>query len=282
MPVGPGKRGCALVPSDRAPFRCARSARRPAVAHRLHLRVGARGAGRAVADLGRAGRRSRGDAGPGGGRRRAGRRSRSPRRRRSTGTSAGCGEGEGCVFGPAWADVDRNGCDQRNDVLHRDLTEVQVREGTQGCVVIAGRARRPVHRRDGALREGRRRRWCRSTTSSRWPPRGCRGRRPGRRTSAQAFANDLTNLIGDDAGRELREGRLDRRRVGALGPHLRLLVRHRRHHGEGPLRPRRQPGGVGGAAVAARHLLSAAPTGACSRCVFVPSGRRPGSRGGCT
>jgi hypothetical protein len=49
-----------------------------------------------------------------------------------------CGEGEGCVFGPAWADVDRNGCDQRNDVLHRDLAEIEVREGTQGCVVVAG------------------------------------------------------------------------------------------------------------------------------------------------
>jgi hypothetical protein len=54
------------------------------------------------------------------------------------GYERGCGEGEGCVFGPAWADVDRNGCDQRNDVLHRDLTEVQVREGTHDCVVIAG------------------------------------------------------------------------------------------------------------------------------------------------
>jgi hypothetical protein len=54
------------------------------------------------------------------------------------GYERGCGEGEGCVFGPAWADADRNGCDQRNDVLHRDLTDVQVREGTQGCVVVAG------------------------------------------------------------------------------------------------------------------------------------------------
>jgi len=54
------------------------------------------------------------------------------------GYERGCGEGEGCVFGPAWSDVDRNGCDQRNDVLHRDLTDVAVREGTQGCVVIAG------------------------------------------------------------------------------------------------------------------------------------------------
>jgi hypothetical protein len=54
------------------------------------------------------------------------------------GYERGCGEGEGCVFGPAWSDVDRNGCDQRNDVLHRDLTEIEVRAGTQGCVAIAG------------------------------------------------------------------------------------------------------------------------------------------------
>jgi hypothetical protein len=54
------------------------------------------------------------------------------------GYERGCGAGEGCVFGPAWADVDRNGCDQRNDVLHRDLTGIEVREGTQDCVVVAG------------------------------------------------------------------------------------------------------------------------------------------------
>jgi len=49
-----------------------------------------------------------------------------------------CGDGAGCVFGPAWADVDHNGCDQRDDVLHRDLTAVHVRPGTHGCVVVAG------------------------------------------------------------------------------------------------------------------------------------------------
>ena len=54
------------------------------------------------------------------------------------GYERGCGEGEGCVFGPAWTDVDRNGCDQRNDVLRRDLAQIEVREGTQGCVVVAG------------------------------------------------------------------------------------------------------------------------------------------------
>jgi hypothetical protein len=49
-----------------------------------------------------------------------------------------CGTGAGCVFGPAWADVDHDGCDQRNDVLHRDLTAIRVRPGTSGCVVVAG------------------------------------------------------------------------------------------------------------------------------------------------
>jgi hypothetical protein len=49
-----------------------------------------------------------------------------------------CGNGAGCVFGPAWADVDGNGCDQRDDVLHRDLTGIAVRAGTHGCVVASG------------------------------------------------------------------------------------------------------------------------------------------------
>jgi hypothetical protein len=42
-------------------------------------------------------------------------------------------------FGPAWADVDRNGCDTRNDILNRDLAEKQWRPATHGCVVVAGR-----------------------------------------------------------------------------------------------------------------------------------------------
>jgi hypothetical protein len=54
------------------------------------------------------------------------------------GYERGCGHGEGCVFGPAWADVDHNGCDQRNDVLHRDLTQVRFRPGTHDCVVVGG------------------------------------------------------------------------------------------------------------------------------------------------
>ncbi len=41
-------------------------------------------------------------------------------------------------FGPAWSDVDHNGCDTRNDILNRDLTDKQWRPGTHDCVVIAG------------------------------------------------------------------------------------------------------------------------------------------------
>jgi len=41
-------------------------------------------------------------------------------------------------FGPAWADVDRNGCDTRNDTLRRDLRAVTVDPSTRGCVVLTG------------------------------------------------------------------------------------------------------------------------------------------------
>jgi len=41
-------------------------------------------------------------------------------------------------FGPAWADVDRNSCDTRNDILKRDLTSITYRAKTRNCVVESG------------------------------------------------------------------------------------------------------------------------------------------------
>ena len=41
-------------------------------------------------------------------------------------------------FGPAWSDVDRNGCDTRNDILYRDLTSIVYKAGTNNCVVFSG------------------------------------------------------------------------------------------------------------------------------------------------
>ena len=41
-------------------------------------------------------------------------------------------------FGTAWSDVDRNGCDTRNDILYRDLTSIVFKSGTRDCVVLSG------------------------------------------------------------------------------------------------------------------------------------------------
>ena len=41
-------------------------------------------------------------------------------------------------FGQTWADVDRNGCDTRNDILKRDLTGQVYKEKTRECVVMSG------------------------------------------------------------------------------------------------------------------------------------------------
>lgn len=41
-------------------------------------------------------------------------------------------------FGQAWADTNHNGCDTRNDILKRDLTNVVFRARTHDCVVLTG------------------------------------------------------------------------------------------------------------------------------------------------
>jgi hypothetical protein len=50
-------------------------------------------------------------------------------------------------FGQRWADVDRNGCDQRNDVLRRDLVKRHTKPGTNGCVLAKGVLKSSVLRR---------------------------------------------------------------------------------------------------------------------------------------
>lgn len=44
-------------------------------------------------------------------------------------------------FGQRWADVDHNGCDTRNDILARDLSNVQLKSGS--CVVLSGQFTEP-------------------------------------------------------------------------------------------------------------------------------------------
>ena len=41
-------------------------------------------------------------------------------------------------FSHGWEDVDHNGCDTRNDILNRDLTNKTYRKGTHDCIVLTG------------------------------------------------------------------------------------------------------------------------------------------------
>lgn len=47
------------------------------------------------------------------------------------------------MFGPAWSDDvtvpdGHNGCDTRNDILRRDLVDIELKPNTNGCVVLSG------------------------------------------------------------------------------------------------------------------------------------------------
>ncbi|ONF73974.1 hypothetical protein AVR91_0204130 [Amycolatopsis keratiniphila subsp. keratiniphila] len=49
-----------------------------------------------------------------------------------------CDKGKACVFGRPWIDTDGDGCDQRSQVLARDLDDVQRKPGRGRCKVTAG------------------------------------------------------------------------------------------------------------------------------------------------
>ena len=57
-------------------------------------------------------------------------------------------------FGQAWADVDRNGCDTRNDILRRDLTRAALKADTHGCLVLTGTLADPYSGMSIAFRRG--------------------------------------------------------------------------------------------------------------------------------
>ena len=103
------------------------------------------------------------------------------------------------LFGEAWADVDGNGCDTRNDVLARDLLDPAFRDGTAGCVVQSGTLQDPYGGQRTAFVRGP------ETSpevqidhvvalSDAWQ-KGAQGWDPLTRT---AFANDPANLLAVD------------------------------------------------------------------------------------
>lgn len=112
------------------------------------------------------------------------------------------------AFGHPWADVDRNGCDTRDDVLRRDLADARVEPGTRDCVVARGHLRDPYtglridyERGRGpgididhvvALGDA----W--STGAAEWEPR-----------KRLALANDPLNLLAVDASTNRAKGDRD-------------------------------------------------------------------------
>jgi len=102
-------------------------------------------------------------------------------------------------FGQAWADIDHNGCDTRNDILARDLTGETFRPGTHDCVVLSGTLSEPYTGRMVPFQRGQ------GTSeavqidhvvalSDAWQ-KGAQGMDPSRR---ETFANDPLNLLAVD------------------------------------------------------------------------------------
>jgi hypothetical protein len=110
-------------------------------------------------------------------------------------------------FGPAWEDVDRNGCDTRNDVLARDLTAEAMRPGSR-CVVLSGTLADPYTGRTIDFRKAQA-----SAVqidhvvalSDAWQT-GAQQWNGSRRT---AFANDPRNLQATDGATNQRKGDAD-------------------------------------------------------------------------
>lgn len=103
------------------------------------------------------------------------------------------------AFGQRWADVDRNGCDQRNDVLTRDLVDETFKVGTRDCAVLTGTLNDPYTGSIISFRRG-------ETTSTAVqidhliPLAYAFRHGAGNWTPAQreTFANDLDNLAAVD------------------------------------------------------------------------------------
>jgi hypothetical protein len=101
------------------------------------------------------------------------------------------------AFGPRWADVDRNGCDTREDVLNRDLVAKVWRPGTHQCVVIAGVLRDPYTGRRLAFAKARAEAVQIDhvvSLSDAWQ----KGAAQWDDTRRRAFANDPLNLLAVD------------------------------------------------------------------------------------
>ena len=109
-------------------------------------------------------------------------------------------------FGPAWQDVDHNGCDTRNDILGRDLTGTVFRVGTHGCVVTRGSLQEPYTGRTVAFVRGPRSSAVQIdhvvALSDAWQ----KGAAQWPAATRLAFANDPLNLLAVDGPANMAKG----------------------------------------------------------------------------
>nr|WP_297429395.1 HNH endonuclease family protein [uncultured Actinotalea sp.] len=113
------------------------------------------------------------------------------------------------LFGDGWVDVDRNGCDTRNDVLARDLADVTTDPATGGCVVLTGRLLDPYSDEEIAFERGERSVDVQIdhvvALSDAWQ-KGAQQWSPEQRV---AFANDPANLLAVDGDLNQAKGASD-------------------------------------------------------------------------
>ncbi len=102
------------------------------------------------------------------------------------------------AFGQAWADVDRNGCDTRNDMLHRDLVDITVKPGSRGCVVLTGTLDDPYTATTIAFERGERSAEVQIDHVVALADAWQKGARGWTREVRTAFANDPANLQAVD------------------------------------------------------------------------------------
>ena len=111
------------------------------------------------------------------------------------------------LFGSGWVDVDRNGCDTRNDILARDLEPKTFKLGTNNCVVLTGTLADPYSARTINFTRG-------TETSNAvqidhvvalsdaWQ----KGAQSWDGTRRVAFANDPMNLLAVDGPLNMQKG----------------------------------------------------------------------------
>jgi Protein of unknown function (DUF1524) len=109
-------------------------------------------------------------------------------------------------FGPAWLDVDRNGCDTRNDILARDMVGETFKPRTHNCVVLTGTLRDPYTGKTINFVRGPNSRAVEVdhvvSLANAWAT-GAQKLSPAQRW---AFANDPLNLLAVDGPTNQRKG----------------------------------------------------------------------------